>query len=487
MALQLSTKSAAVRRRTRWFEKLMAAIALLNLGLVLFDLSYIPLRDFYFEQFPRFTRWYGEQFKGIEPNRDTETYLQLVSQLNDAVVADGMSSPQVANLLRDLRTRSSVIIDENPFEVADKSGTLERIKLRMRDHMQEETGREFDSAKQAFSTFWSQDYLSRAGYTDELTFFNNRISSLMATNYYRSIGLDGRPANYFIKIDIWFIAIFAAEFLLRTFILSRRYRDTSWLDAVLWRWYDFPLLIPFSLFAPSWGLLRIIPVITRINQSNLIDLEPARNRLTRFFVASIAVELTEIVILRVIDQIQNLVRQGDISRALLKPDAGARYIDLNDIDEIQTISHRLVSTLVYETVPKVKPDIEAVLHHAIAGVLKDSPVYSGLQRLPGLSHLPDQLTQQVAERLYETAYGTLTHSLEDQEGSELTRRLIDNLVNTFRAEIQKKYAVDEIEALVNVWLDEVKINYIKRLAAEDVNHLREQSQKLYHITQSPKK
>jgi hypothetical protein len=465
----------------------MAAIALANFGLVLFDLSYIPLRDFYLTQFPDFTRWYGQQFKGIEPNRTTEAYLNTIAELENQVAAQGLSSPSTQAVLDDLRQRSNTIIDEDPFEIANKSGTLERIKERMRDRIAATTGNDYESSKQAFAVFWSQEYLNQQGFRQEMAFWDERIRPLIATNYYRNIGFDGRPLNQFILIDVWFIGIFGIEFLARTWYLSRRYSGTSWLDTMLWRWYDFFLLIPFSLFAPSWALLRLIPVTIRVNQSNLIDMEPLRDRITRGIIANFAVELTEIVIIRVIEQLQNLIRQGDITRALLHPDRGPRYVDLNNIDEVSAISQRLSSTLIRQVLPQVRPDVEALLHHNVIHALEGSPIYQGVQRVPGLNKLPDQITQQLVSQLYQGLYDALNEAFKDEKGAELTRRLIENVGKSFRSEIQKGNAVPEIQSLITVWLDEVKINYVKRLAEEDVDLLREQTQHLYEITQGSNK
>ena len=491
-ALQLSPKPTA-RRASHWFEKIMAAIALLNLLLVIFDLSYVPCRDFYVSnpllpQFAtQFTDWYDHNIKGIEPNRVTVAYLEAVKALQNEVIEEGLSSPEVEALLAELRTRSAAMIDEDPFEIANKSGTLERIKERLLNHVEDTTGEELESSKQAFATFWSQQYLAQENYDEAITFFEEEISPLIETNYYRRIGFDGRPLNRFMLIDMGFISLFGLEFLLRTWYLSRRYPETSWLDAMLWRWYDVFLLIPFSLFAPFWALLRAIPVTIRINQSHLINLEPLYNRIIRGVIANFAVELTEIVVIRVIEQLQKLIRQGDIARALLRPESGPKYIDLNDIDEIKTISQRLQSTLVHQVLPKVRPDIEALLHHAIASALQNLPVYQGLQRVPGLNSLPDQLTKQLAAEIYENIYGTIASSLNDQVGTELAQRLVQNLIGTFRSEIQKEHAIEELESLVNVWLDEVKVNYVKRLAEEDIERLREQTQRLYALTQINKK
>ena len=80
-----------------WYERLLALILLANYGLVIFDLTYIPLRDFWLQgrvqlnikvgpieqEFPKpplrilpfdITPYY-DWVKGIEPYRSTTAYL----------------------------------------------------------------------------------------------------------------------------------------------------------------------------------------------------------------------------------------------------------------------------------------------------------------------------------------------------------------------------------------------------------------------------
>ncbi len=515
----------------------MAAIALLNYILVLFDLSYIPLRDVYLRYLPEFTTWYGEQFKGIEPYRTTEAYLNTVDQLVEALEANGLpassrvgetdapgeideplegeqatepdtepanfgteleagntdldgdpedsetftngtentaSAQSVPTLLNELQAASAEIIDENPFEIADKTGTLERIKQRMRERVEEE------SSTEAFETFWSVEYLNEAGWINELRFFNNEIRPLFETNYFRGVGLDGKPTDLFIKIDIWFIALFAAELVLRSIYLSRRYKGTNFIDAILWRWYDIILLLPF------WRWLRIIPVVIRINQSNLIDMEPINNRIRRLFVTHFAIELTEIIIIRIIDQIQDLVRSGEVAKILLTPDGKQRYIDLNDINEVETITRRLVSILVYKVLPEVRPQVEALLDHNLERSLHAAPLYSNMKGLPGFNTLSHQLSQQVTHSVYESVAGILRSAVRDEKGAELVQSLIDSMIRNLQAEVRKDETVQEFESLIVILLEEIKINYVQSLAAEDVEALREKTQRLYQITQHPK-
>ncbi len=139
-----------------WYNKSITLLALINLVLVFFDLKYIPLRDFWLHgrvqllikigrlefklpQEPlkilpfRVTDWY-DWVKAIEPQRDTKQYLQQVEDLDNLVNQVGLANLDDA-ILKDLRARSVDMIETNPFQIANRTGTLARIKNKMRRHI----------------------------------------------------------------------------------------------------------------------------------------------------------------------------------------------------------------------------------------------------------------------------------------------------------------------------------------------------------------
>jgi len=307
----------------------MALVALGNLSLVLFDISYVSWRDFYFRQLPVLTQLY-DPFKGIEPHRDTQKYLETLEELKIQVEQTGLPSPEVAAKLQEINNLSAKMIDEDPFRVASKSGTLEKIKDRMRDRAPNPQ----DSAKQSFQRFWSPDYLNQQGWQKEIQWFDAKIKPLIATNYYRSIGENGEFTDNFWQIDLPFIAIFAIEFLARTYSISRRHRSVTWRAAMLWRWYDIFLLLPF------WRLLRVLPVTIRIHQAKMPDLQPIRTQISRGFVANFAQELTEVVVIQLINQMQQSITTGELTRQLFQSQK-QRYVDINNINEIEAIATHL--------------------------------------------------------------------------------------------------------------------------------------------------
>ncbi|MEM6449811.1 MAG: hypothetical protein AAF703_05805 [Cyanobacteria bacterium P01_D01_bin.105] len=459
-----------VKRRSpaTLFERIMAAIALINLICVLFDLSYIRFRDTYLKLMPAPTVRYGETFKGIEPERTTVRYLQLVDSFAAQTDDDEASARR---LLAQLRAESVAMVDEDPFAVANKSGTLARIKNEMRDRM------ETESSKAAFRQFWSTSHLTPERLDEELAFFDGTIRPLMETNYFRGIGETGNPIDLFWRIDIWFMGLFAAEFLLRTFVLSRRHPNTTWLDAMLWRIYDVPLFIGL------WRWLRFIPVTLRLHQARWLNLEPVRNRASRALVSQFAVELTEIVMLRVIDQAQQFVRQGDINRWLIAATDRSQYVDINGVDEVQTITQRLSDIVAYRVLPKVKPEIDALLQHSVVGALQQAPAYQGLKFMPGFNDLSAQISHQVVAELSKNLVGALQTVVSDEKGAKLTSDLIAKFGDHLRLEIQSADTMSELRELICDLLEEIKINYVEGIAQEDLDQMQAARYRLYGETQ----
>lgn len=459
-----------------WFERFMALVALGNFSLVLFDISYVPWRDFYFRELPVVTRLY-DPFKGIKPHRDTEKYLKTLEELKIQVVQTGLPSPQVAAKLQEINNLTVKMIDEDPFRVASKSGTLEKIKDRMRDR----TPNPQESAKQSFRTFWSQDHLNKQGWQQEITWFDAKIKPLIATNYYRTIGENGEFTDNFWQIDLPFMAIFAIEFLARTYFISRRHRSVSWRAAMLWRWYDIFLILPF------WRLLRVIPVTIRIHQAKMPDLQPIRTQISRGFVANFAQELTEVVVIQLINQMQKSVTTGELARQLFQSPK-QRYLDINNINEIEAIATHLVQITVYKVLPQLQPDLEALLRYNIEVFLKQSPLYQGFQQVPGLGNLPAQLAEQLVAELSklvtlgpQDAYEAFKIASEDPVGIKLSSQLVQHFGQALGAELQQQQTWQEIQILLCDFLEEFKINYIQRLSEEDFEKILEQAKELQRI------
>ncbi|MGL5195487.1 MAG: hypothetical protein ACRC8Y_18045, partial [Chroococcales cyanobacterium] len=304
-----------------WFKRFMAILAVINLVLVGFDSSYITLRDIYFQEIPPLVVAY-DPIKGIEPHPETEKYLETVNQLTLELQQNQgyLETPQVENLLESLRHESEGLLNENPFMAAGKFGTFGKIQRRMRHHI----GTEY--ASDAFQTFWTSDYLNHQDLNREINFFQTQITPLIASNYFRNVDEIGQVIDDFWRIDIFFMCFFGLEFLLRTFFMHRRISGLRWIDAMLRRWYDVLLFLPF------WRGLRVIPVAVRLQQSQLVNFDRILVQMTHEPAAKLADRLSRFVMVRFINQAQDSIREGTAAQSLLNP-PGA--IDLNNVNEIE--------------------------------------------------------------------------------------------------------------------------------------------------------
>lgn len=453
------------KERNLWFERFMAITAAVNLCLVLFDLSYVPWRDLYLQKLPQIIPIY-DPIKAIQPHRDTKKYLETLDVLEEQVSQTGLQSPQVKSRLEEISRLSNEMIDTNPFAGVTKSGTLEKIKNRMRDRIDNE------SAKQSFATFWSQPYLSQNGWVQEINFFNQRIRPLIATNYYRQIGESGEFVDNFWIIDLPFVILFGVELLGRTFLLKRRRPGLSWFEALLWRWYDLFLLLPF------WRLLRILPVLVRLDQAQLLDLQPVRKQIHQGIVANFAEELTEVVVVRVINQVQGSIQRGELTHWLSQQENLRPYIDINNVNEVEAIAGLLVKTIVYQVLPEIQPAIVAILRHNIETVFHQVPVYRNLQNLPGVGQAQTQLSEQLATQITTNLYKTLVSAVEDPVGAKLTSQLVESFSEALGGQIKEKHVLSEIQSLLFDFLEEIKLNYVQRLSQEDIDQIIEQTRQL---------
>ena len=459
-------KKKIIKKRNLWFERVMALMATVNLGLVLFNLTYVGWRDFYLRNVPQIQEIY-DPIKGIEPHRETENYLKTVEELEQQISVTGIKSLKSAAKLEEVRDLSLEMIDDNPFAGASKSGTLEKLKNRMRDRLQNE------SSKRAFSTFWSQEYLLREGLDKQLDFFNNQIKPLIATNYYRSIGENGEFIDKFWIIDLPFVILFLLELLARSFYIKRRHAGFSWLDSILWHWYNVFLILPF------WRWLRIIPVLVRLDQAELLNLQSIRQQAQKGIVANFAEEITQIVVIRVINKTQNSIKKGNLTSWLQQSQTLRPYIDINNVDEIEALAGIFVQTIIREVLPKIQPQIIAMLRHNIDNAFNQSPIYRNFGNLPGLGQMQSQLSQQLATQITTNLYNALVSATEDPVSAKLSSDLVKRFSKSLSSEIQKKQVLSEIQSLLIDFLEEIKINYVQQLSEEDIEQILEQTRNLH--------
>ncbi len=503
------------KKKNKWivrFEQLMALLAFFNLGLVVIDMTYIPFRDFYLREFRLFTQGLNyipesdfldeytpfidveevynaipdsfleqapllaqgyDYVKGIKPHPKTQQYLETFQTFKQKIEPTELQSAASQQQLATLREESLALIEENPFEDVNKTNTLETIKERMRNRVDQ-----VETAEEAFETFWSVEYLKERNYQAEIKFFERQIAPLVNTNYSRKVNPEtGEFVDLFWYFDLPFMILFGLEFSTRTFLIHRRHLGLRWIDGMMWRWYDV------FLFIPVFPWLRVIPVTIRVDQSDLIELESVKKQISQGFVASIAEDLTEVIFVRIINQVQNAIRQGELKNFLSQIDQ-SDYLDLNETNEVAELTKLLVDLMVYQVLPQIRPDIEALARHNLINVFDTSPAFKNLRQMPGIERFETPFTKQVVALLYQAIYdGILVALEEDPEGEKLIEQLTTHLTQVLSDEMQGKQTLETIQSLLIDLLEEIKINYVQSLSQEDVDELLEQTRRLRDLPQ----
>ncbi|MFN7658097.1 MAG: hypothetical protein ACK5P3_08140, partial [Dolichospermum sp.] len=138
----------------------------------------------------------------------------------------------------------------------------------------------------------------------------------------------------------------------------------------------------------------------------------------------------------------------------------------------------LIKTLVTQVLPKIQPEVNAILVYSIQIACQQLPGYNNILMLPGLGKAQTQISEQIATQITNNIYGALSNTIKDPIAAKLSTQLIEKFTTSFTSEIQQKQVLVEIQSLLNDFLEEVKINYIQRLSQEDIDKILEQTRKV---------
>jgi hypothetical protein len=434
--------------RLAWFTEAFAnwvilVLAVINLGLVFFDFTYMEARPLYLKHAPQVLAFY-DPMKGIEPHWTTEAYLKKADE-TFALLQTPTPSPQAIAALAEMREQSLQMIQDNPFAEVGLTGVFVQTKNHMRKHMGE------DSSKVAFSKFWSPENLTLYRLQTEEAFYRAEIRPLIARNYYRQIAENGRPYDAFWKIDMLFIPIFLLEFLLRGIFGVKRglYRDWGIFCAT--RWYDLVYFVPlFGYAAPALvqgplHLVRFVSVAFRMQRLGLINplvlVQPHTDRVVDL--------VTDLVNVKLLTNYQDGIKKMDFAKMMddLTPaqrEAMARTID------------RSLTTVVTQVLPEVSPQLEALIARSVYQALDESPAFQGLKRVPILGSIHEKVIPMVVAEVLAGTQAGLMKAVHDPESRRLTEEAITKVSHTLVEQLARTGTEAEIKEMAVKMLEEQK-------------------------------
>lgn len=472
------------------WDRFVALWAVVNLVWVAVDLTYVPLRPFWLQRtlhplplvpwavslplLPDITPWM-DSLKGIEPHRETETFALEFQRLDAAMQGHRLGSPLTPQQLQRLQRQvglSHRMIDTDPFRATAGSGTLEKIKnlLRQRaarDSIGEVVG---DSSKQAVSLLLSQQWLQSHSWEGEREFWQKQVLPLVARNYWRSIDETGRPTDHFWRYDLLlFQSVFLLDILLRALRLRRRLPGLSWRDALLRRWIDLPLFLPF------WRWLRLAPVLERLQSEGLINLEPLRAVISRGVVALLALELFEVLALQIVDGVQQQVRSKRWPMRL-RALRSHQTVMSQEEREVVELLRLWAPLLLVQVAPRLAPELQGVLGHAMQQSLQRTLVPAPLRQLQPLLDVEQGFSRQLAQGVVESLLD-LSRSAgarlgrRDDEQLRLLQHFVDRFWEELALALEDGPALERSQELVCTALERIKRTYISQISRAGIEGL----------------
>ena len=472
----LSAQRVTASRLWLHWDRAVALWAALNLVWVLFDITYVPLRTFWLQRnltplpqvplvvpltaLPDITPLY-DPLKGIEPHRETQAWLAGFERLDQALL-QGAADPVVEPLRRRQLELTVQMINENPFAASGNSGTLEKLKNRLRQRAG------LDSAKQAADRLFSDAWLTRRAWAEERRFWQQQVLPLVATSYWRSIDENGRPTDHFWRFDLLlFQSVFAFDILLRVLRLRRRFPALSWRDALLRRWIDLPLLLPF------WRWLRLVPVVERLSTAGLINVEPVRAAVSRVVVALLALELFEVLALQLVDGTQSLVRSPQWPR-WIRSLRSHQSVALGDQQELVELVRLWGPLLLGQVAPRLSPELQQLLGHALQ---------QSLREIPGGAVVPAALSRQLAagmvDSLVDLSRGTAERLAQsDARQVELLQGIGDRFWEELATALERGSTLERSQLLLCTLLQQLKRNYLAQMNRAGIDALMDELDEL---------
>lgn len=429
--------------------------------------------------------------KGIEPERESQKYLRTVEELKINLIIEGIDGKNIEPLLKKLRQQSASLIDNNYYgKNPHNLGNMTKIKYSIQEHIYGNSSTQINpyltptlrflnnlhilnylapeilwtgkSSKQAFYKFWSKENLRNYGWQSELNFWENNLKFYFQSIYFRHLAIDGDFIDRFWLIDLPWIVFFWLEFLIRISLIMRR-EKLKFSAAVSQRWYDIFLLLPWFTYC------RIITAFIRLHEVKFPSMERLLISLRLSFITSLIKELIQVLLLRMIQGLQDVVSDGYLKNHLFssKPVDSAKG-EITQSSEIQIITNKIMALAACKVLPEIHDDLEAFLEYNVEKSLQQLSLYRRIGKIPLLRRLPRQLARNLVVQIANSitinpqkSYQSNEITKPDLVGNQLKDKLIENFKSHLLTSLEEEKTLEQIETLLINWLESIKSNYIK--------------------------
>ncbi len=421
----------------------MLNIAIINLILFTFDYTYFKFRNFYYHYTPIIVKY--DAVKGIEPHNTTINYLETANKFFISVKNNQIDKPV---LEAEMIKLSNQLIDEHPFDRANKAGEFELVKERMRKEVN------INTSRQAFTLFWSS--IDSQNLDERETFFNNKIKRIIETNFWRGIDYSGNYIDYFFYIDSFFVLIFIIEFLgMWYYSIKKKGADEKILYPI-YHFHDLLGCVPLNSFRVL-RLLRVVTIFMRLVNEGIISKDSLLYRSISHRVNKykeiLNADTSSKISSDILTDIQQDIKDGsneDLMEEVLRTHKSR--IQKVIVDNIKKIEVKIVD--------ENRTTIVSFLSRIVEDVIYDLPQYKTLSRIP---YVKDKVQEILSEESINSFLDTSTISLANSLRENLNSRLGNYLLNNITEDL-----IDEIILILD---DSETQNLMKDINENIVGHL----------------
>ena len=241
----------------------------------------------------------------------------------------------------------------------------------------------------------------------------------------------------FILYDLYFVAIFVTELLIRWFVAIWRQDYHRWWFFPFIHWYDVLGCIPVGSF--RWlRLLRVVSIVYRLERHNIIDLSGAPPvRFLRKYGNVLVEELTNRVVVNVLDSVQSEIQNSTpvVSKII------ERVVQPRS-DELMEWLVPQIRELSGSAFERKRDTIEAYVECIVVDTFAKNVGIAELQKVPVIG---EAIAQIVEDGVSQLIFDMVEHIATDISSLD-TDLLIDHLTKTLSEKMNRPPGKVRIES-----------------------------------------
>ncbi len=457
----------------RW-DQFIALIALLNLSWIFFDVSYLPMRNFWLNKkvhilnspsrkislkwLPTVTERY-DKIKGIQTNYSTNTLEEISYNLNKSISKNGFNDPTSELLLSQYNLQVKGLLknlDQSSPRNYEKIALLKHI-LRVR------SGEE--NHLNASDKLLNISYLKRSNWAEEKYFWENKVMPILRTNYFRVLDIYGEPVDYSWKIDLPFQLIFLIDILIKVIRTKLQFPFISFRSAIFKRWLDLPLILPYL------RLFRIAPIFVRISKVKFLPIEPIRELISQWIVAFLAIEIFEVLTLKAIQSIQNIINSPHLPEKIRGMCSYQSPNKTKDSSEVADFLRIWVPLLLREIGPNMRTQLIDIFEHSLQKSISKNSIPNPIKGNIVFEKAESAINYQIASGMVDSLLGiskTAGNQIakKDLKLEKLTLNAIDRFWEELAAALESDSTLKNSQVLLSTMLEELKVSSLNEFKNE---------------------